>query len=387
MAMAAAWGIEPSLPMVQPADGRPFSARLVDISQNGTIVLEGDGQQVTFPLHRWVAWGTPAEPRRAPFILLADESLIVCDSISVAGQRVDVQTSSLGSFSFGTELLRGIVLILPSDRLASDRSIGRVFANREDSDQLMLTNGDRARGKVVEFSGGKIEFESQYGTLRVDGAQVSAMIFRQGLADRVATSPLGMLAGLQDGSLLRASRLNREGSTVALELESGIELKIKDPADVVYVQPLRGGVVYLSDLVPITDKHVSYLSMAWPYQNDRNVLGGRLRGGGRIYTKGLGTHSEAQIVYRLDQPYRRFDAELAVDDHTAGQGSVVFRVSLLSGEAWKAVYSSAVVRGGDAPVPVSVDLAGATEISLHVDFAERGDVQDVANWLNARFVK
>jgi hypothetical protein len=129
------------------------------------------------------------------------------------------------------------------------------------------------------------------------------------------------------------------------------------------------------------------LTVSWPYQNDRNVLGGRLRAAGQFYPKGLGVHSEAKLVYHLDQPFRRFDAELAMDDDTAGQGSVVFHVSVLVDEIWKAAFSSPIVRGGDAPQPVSVDLSGAKAISLLVDFAERGDVMDHANWLNARLVK
>jgi hypothetical protein len=39
------------------------------------------------------------------------------------------------------------------------------------------------------------------------------------------------------------------------------------------------------------------------------------------------------------------------------------------------------------PVPVSVDLGGAKRLDLVVDFADRADELDRANWLNARLVK
>jgi hypothetical protein len=373
--------------MVQPVDGQGFVARLVNISQDGTIVLDRDGQQATFSQHEWVAWGAPTELRRAPWILFADESWMACDSISIAGQQVDVQSRALGSYSFETRVLRAVLLIVPSSQLAGDLHAAQGSAVQGESDELVLTNGDRARGTVVGFTGGNVEFTSPYGTLHVDGAQVSAMMFRKEPATDVKTSPPAMLVGLRDGSLLRASQLNGDGSTLAMRLECGIELELKDRDDVAYVQSLRGGIVYLSDLVPLSHQHIPYLAIAWPYQNDRNALGGFLRGGARTYPKGLGMHSEARVVYRLEQPYRRLDAELAVDDHTAGQGSVIFHVSLRRGDAWKPAYTSGVIRGGDAPVPVSVDLAGATELLLHVGFAERGDVQDHANWLNARLVK
>jgi hypothetical protein len=45
-----------------------------------------------------------------------------------------------------------------------------------------------------------------------------------------------------------------------------------------------------------------------------------------------------------------------------------------------------VVRGGDAPTHISVELGDATAIALLVDFADRGDERDLANWLNPRLV-
>ena len=42
--------------------------------------------------------------------------------------------------------------------------------------------------------------------------------------------------------------------------------------------------------------------------------------------------------------------------------------------------------GGMSPVPVSVDLSGVRQLSLLVDFGERGDELDYADWLEARLV-
>ena len=108
-----------------------------------------------------------------------------------------------------------------------------------------------------------------------------------------------------------------------------------------------------------------------------------MRAGDRLYAKGIGMHSAARLTYRLEKPYRRFAAELAIDAATAGRGSVTFRV--FADREQK--YASDVIRGGQAPVPISVDIRGAKQVSLVVDFAERGDEQDHADWLNARFVE
>jgi hypothetical protein len=94
------------------------------------------------------------------------------------------------------------------------------------------------------------------------------------------------------------------------------------------------------------------------------------------------------VAYDLNGGYRRFEAELAIDEETGLGGSAVFRVFLRPPSGtWNRIYESPVVRGGDAPRPISVDVSGATGIALLVDFAERGDVLDHADWLLARLVK
>ena len=151
----------------------------------------------------------------------------------------------------------------------------------------------------------------------------------------------------------------------------------------VFIQPLSGRATYLSDLTAISYKQLPYLTLAWPYRGDLNVTGTQLRAGERLYAKGLGMHSTARLTYRLDKAYRWFAAELAIDDETRGGGSVTFRVFVDADER----YVSPIVRGGAAPLPVRVDLAGGKQLSLIVDFAERADELDHANWLNARLVE
>ena len=46
-----------------------------------------------------------------------------------------------------------------------------------------------------------------------------------------------------------------------------------------------------------------------------------------------------------------------------------------------------MIRGGMAPVPVDIDVSGAKRLSLIVEFGDRGDELDRANWLDARLVE
>jgi hypothetical protein len=79
----------------------------------------------------------------------------------------------------------------------------------------------------------------------------------------------------------------------------------------------------------------------------------------------------------------RFEAHVGIDDSTGRRGSVIFRV-LVDGQER---FTSPILRGGDAPVPVSVDVRGAKKLELIVDYADRGDVLDHADWLDARLTQ
>jgi hypothetical protein len=85
--------------------------------------------------------------------------------------------------------------------------------------------------------------------------------------------------------------------------------------------------------------------------------------------------------------YQRFEAAVAIDDAADGHGGVTFGVYVLRDGKLSEAYKSGIVRGGDAPQRVSVDVAGAQGITLVVDYAERGDEMDRADWLDARLVR
>jgi hypothetical protein len=81
--------------------------------------------------------------------------------------------------------------------------------------------------------------------------------------------------------------------------------------------------------------------------------------------------------------FEKFATELAVDDSTGNRGSVQFRV-VVDGEE---KYASPVLRGGDRPISISIPIVGAEKLELIVDDADRLDVLDHADWLEARLIK
>jgi hypothetical protein len=193
--------------------------------------------------------------------------------------------------------------------------------------------------------------------------------------------------GLRDGSLLYVDSISAGEEKSTLEAGNVTTLSGGTASDVVFLQALGGPVVYLSDLEPTEYRHVPYLNVDWRYRRDRNVSGEPLAAYGKRYLKGLGMHSAGRISYRLDGKYRRFESAVAIDDSANNRGSVTFAVYVLRDGKLNEAYKSGIVRGGEAPQLASVDLSGAQGLTLVVDFADRGDQLDRADWLDARLVK
>ena len=106
----------------------------------------------------------------------------------------------------------------------------------------------------------------------------------------------------------------------------GIKIAGGKVTDIAALQSLGGHFEYLSDFEKVDYRSVPYLSLEWPLARDHNVLGQPLMVDGKRYIKGLGMHSAARLTIKFERAYRRFDAEIALDDAAKGRGSVVFGV-------------------------------------------------------------
>jgi hypothetical protein len=236
---------------------------------------------------------------------------------------------------------------------------------------------------------GSLTLETEAGAAKVPLSRVEAVIFglRAGGSPSARPQPREFAFGLRDGTLVYARDCECDEKKLTITLGDGVKLDGGTADDVVAIQSLGKPLVYLADLEPAGYRHVPYLSIEWPYARDRNVLGEPLLVSGKRYLKGIGMHSASRLTYHLGETFRRFDAQVALDESAGKRGSVTFGVYLERDGKWGEVFVSNVVRGGDAPLPVSIDVEGATGITLTVDYADRGDQLDRAVWLDARLMR
>lgn len=104
--------------------------------------------------------------------------------------------------------------------------------------------------------------------------------------------------------------------------------------------------------------------------------------GGKMYRHGIGTHASSELYVDLKGAATRFVADVGVDDEKKDTGSVVFTVYADD----KQVAQTTTLRGGDAPVHLDVNLAGAKQLRLVVSDAGDGIDSDHADWGGAYLV-
>jgi hypothetical protein len=365
------------------SDGATFRGALTALEPDWKLRFSG-GEKAELSAGDLAYWGSFATPLPGAQLMLAGGGVIVVDTVRIEKELAAGQSSSLGAVSLPIEMLAAVMLHSPSDRAAYDRLLLRLTALDSQMDRLLLDNGDELTGTILGLDEKAVQLESGGGKLNVETDKITALAFNATLVRQPRLTGLRMLVGLRDGSRVTAVALSSQLSQVRLKLAGGAELTTPVEA-IVALQTLGGLSQYLSDLAPASYKHLPYLSLTWPYRNDRSVSGGPLRAGGRLLAKGLGMHSPARITYDLPASVQRFDAEVAIDAEAGQRGSVVFRVFVDDGSgAWQERLATPIVRGDQPPLPVTADVSGAKRISLLVDYADRGDELDHADWLNAR---
>jgi hypothetical protein len=294
------------------------------------------------------------------------------------------------------------VLWKPPHGKAALTAVAR-FSLPTETDVLRLDNGDQVRG---EFRAIVIN----------DAAQSEEVVFAiSGAESRIA---VGRVVSLQFAEPKEPPKVDlRDAWTFAFA--EGSRMRMRKPVigeagavwqaasggkrtiaanvfwkQVLCIEPPRADVVFLSDMAAQGYRHLPVFGEPVEWRRDRSVIGEPLRHAGGYFEKGIGMPSNARLSFAIPQGARRFEAEICLDDaageSAANQGSAVFRVlTQVAGgpqSEIKDLFRSDVIRGGEASKVVSVDVSGATSLILLVEAADQGEVLDLANWIDARFV-
>ena len=103
---------------------------------------------------------------------------------------------------------------------------------------------------------------------------------------------------------------------------------------------------------------------------------------GQLFAHGVGTHAHSTLWFDLGGGTERFQASVGVDDAANGSGSVEFLIYADGRKRW----GSGVMRTGDRPKAVDLDLQGVETLLLRVNDGGDGISYDHANWAAARLI-
>ncbi|MFQ3556820.1 sigma-70 family RNA polymerase sigma factor [Streptomyces gramineus] len=102
---------------------------------------------------------------------------------------------------------------------------------------------------------------------------------------------------------------------------------------------------------------------------------------GERYANGVTVHGPSSVTIDLNRECTAYDAMAGVDDMTLGLGKAAFAVYADGERLWR----SGTVEGGQAAVPVHVDLTGHRTVRLEVEPGDGFDALGLADWADSRF--
>ncbi len=118
----------------------------------------------------------------------------------------------------------------------------------------------------------------------------------------------------------------------------------------------------------------------------QSCMGTPINIGQNQFEHGLGTHANSELAVDVPAGAKSFKACVGIDNNfdTQGtRGSVEFIVEI----GGKEVLHTPTLKGGGAPLPVTIDIPDATKlIVLKVDTTPDGPSYDQSDWADARFV-
>ncbi len=382
------------------ADAQPVRVTLQTVTDDAQ-----DGELVGFSLDRGVAFRPKAgtETRLIPSediiritiaeppAPIANQGLVfeLANGDRLSGQvlafendRVHVETPSLGP----VRIPLGAVSRLSARRTdeSAPGAADSLFAAHREDDVVLLNNDDTAAGLVAAIDAEGIVLETPGGQTRIPLNRVAVALL---VPDPTPPSdgPAARLT-LLDGTRLTvsAARWQTDAGTRGTLDVSLWDGRAAVPFDQVLQIEIHGGRwAWLAQLSPSSYAHTPMLSLAWPWQADRNAAGKPMRVTGRSFDHGLGVHSECTLQYALNGQYQSFVTQFGVDDDSGPYADMDVEIRV-DGQSR---FARQGVERGRLHGPVRVDLTGARVLELHVGFGANGAVQDRFNWIEPGLVR
>ncbi|QOV89947.1 NPCBM/NEW2 domain-containing protein [Humisphaera borealis] len=342
-----------------------------------TVTPLAGGADRTVAVDRFVDLARPVaaiKPVGAYDLHLVGGDHINGDPAGMKGESIVWKTAAAGDVA------------VPLTRIAGIGKAGaRFLAERRRDDLVVFTNGDTARGTLMDLTPEQIVVKTDAGNTPVPFASLS----RVALASTVQPSGKNLKPTFRiqvdDGSVLSATTAKIADGK--LEATIGGAARSIDLARVAGIEQVNGPVAFLSTRQPSANVYTPFLGSDQRFvaRMNSDFEGGPIRFRDRVYPRAIAAHSYSKITWPLDGSYSAFRTRYALDPKASGGngGDVTVRIKLDD----KVVHEKTGVRPGQLFDPVIVDLGSAKELTLEVDYGAMIDSNDRLNWLEPALLK
>lgn len=377
------------------ADGAPITGPLLQLGLDWSIAL-GGGTPIRVAGADLVSLrraDLPLPPPPAgPQVIFANGDRLPGQVLDLAQERLALRTALVEKQEMRIPLTALALVWLSEPANVDDpgQLRRRLLAEQRSQDTVLLRNGDVLEGTWTGLdrpgTDGKarLHLEMNGQEVAVDRDRVAVIALNTDLARPFLPKGVYARLVLTDGTRLGLASARLESKMLSGQTLIGVPVRVPS-ADMASLDLRQGRAVYLSDLKPRRYEHTAYLGVKYPFVPDGSVAGRELLLAGSTYDKGLGVHSQSTLTYDLAPGYRRFQALVGLDDRTGRGGSVRIRV-LVDGKPRDLGWDKELTLT-DGARPVDLDVQGAKELTLIVEFGRGGDVQDHVNWADARLIR
>lgn len=391
-------------------------ARLVNVETTSTLAFQQQSQSLSLPLGQIVRYSSDRNVVPSPSVALADGSWLAGHVQWLSDRRLRVVSKWFEPLELELDNARALQ-INPSTSWPETQHLRAQMLKPTGSDDVLWKRGSESRSglsasgivtlqikKSVEAGAADRavwNFRVQAGSPAVELAQadIAGITFSPILRQPTAPCPSCTTIHLVDSSVLIVKSLSRrDDGRVECVLPSGIKLLSLDESDqwvesITQITSQPAEVTWLSDLEPARYRLLdSDSTVPWSLGRNRDLFGQRLFDvRGHAIEHALMIHSPAQVAYRWDGKPSKLFATLAIQQpaangSSAATGSIQGQVLVARDGQLVKVWQSQVIRAGDEPVSVEVDLGSTQLFVLLVDPADMGTLGDHAVWRDARVV-
>ncbi|MBA2480482.1 MAG: NPCBM/NEW2 domain-containing protein [Planctomycetes bacterium] len=349
---------EPAAPQAKTASLQPRVLTLAGTWIDGAATIASGSLSVggqAIPLDRIIALEFPANPPPSS----VDRAVALQNGDVLTGSVQSLQSSKL---QFLSDSLGAITIAIADVRSLSFRPQRLSDLGRGSFQGVHLVNGDRIAGRIEWINDELIGIDT--------GKRIQKVPIRSALlwsAAASAKAPGRQCVRLANGDRLSGTVQALDAEKLQLQGTIGGDAAI--PAARVSALWSEGAVlVPLSTLPPAESKQVPQFDESFPPTSDRDRSGSFLTCGDHRYERGLGCHARCEMTWDLAGAYATLVGELGLDDRAGERGLATITITADGA----VVFESGPIAHGQAPLPLSVSLAGAKRLQLVVDFGPDG---------------